>query len=235
MGKRASGILLACGIILCSVTGCTESTPTDELVKDGQALIAQDEMREEVFDIPAGSSYVENAREGGQMEERAEEKMEEREQERERTFPTLSELHGLVEEGMGDHYWPEIPLSADDLAARTGITSDMYVEFLGEVQIMESNIDMMLVIRAKEDYVGAIEQALENYRNKVIEENLKYPQNLCKAKASRMETVENYICFVQLGADTSIVADKGEKAMISYCQEENERVIDILEKAILQS
>lgn len=233
MVKKMLVILLTGGIVLCSLTGCKESAPTDELVKSGQASGVQEENRDEVFDIPAGSPYVENERAGAQTA--AGEKIEEREQQRERTFPTLSKLHELVIEGMGDHYWPEIPLSAEDLAARTGITSDMYVEFLGEVQIMETNIDMMLVIRAKEDYVGAIEQALENYRNKVIEENLKYPQNLCKAKASRMETVENYICFVQLGADTSIVADKGEKEMISYCQEENERVIDILEKAILQS
>lgn len=219
MVKKMLVILLTCGVILCSLTGCGESAPQDELVKNGQVS----GLQEEIYEIPAGSSYVENKR----AEEGAAQK--------ERTFPTLPELHKLVEEGMGDHYWPEIPLSGDELAARTGITSDMYVEFLAEVQIMETNIDMMIIIRAKEDYVGAIEQALENYRSRVIEENQKYPQNLCKAKASRMETVENYICFVQLGADTSIVADKGEKEMISYCQEENERVIDILEKAILQS
>lgn len=236
MSKKLMFILLSCMFILCSLTGCNESTPTDELVQgvetpdvgtpgigtsgvdaagmpDGQAHKVQ-----ENHDIPAGSSYVEN----------------EKREEKSRTFPTLSELHNLVKEGMGDNYWPEIPLSEDELAARTGITKDMYIEFLAEVQIMETNIDTMMIIRAKEDYVGAIEQAFEEYRNRTIEDNEQYPQNLCKAKASRMETVENYICFVQLGADTSIVADKGEKEMIAYCQEENERVIDILEKAILQ-
>lgn len=49
-----------------------------------------------------------------------------------------------------------------------------------------------------------------------------------------METIENYICFVQLGADTTIVAGKGKDEIISYCLEENERAVDILEKAILR-
>ena len=150
-------------------------------------------------------------------------------------IPTLSELKENVKEELGNHYWPEVSISKKDLEEKTGITEDMYVEFLAEEQVMESNIDMMIIIRAKEDYVGVIEQALEEYREHLIEDNQKYPQNLSKAKASRMETIENYICFVQLGADTSIVADKGEREIISYCQEENERAIDILEKCILQS
>jgi hypothetical protein len=82
--------------------------------------------------------------------------------------------------------------------------------------------------------VGAVEQALEKYRSSIIEENKEYPQNLGKAEASRMETIEDYVCFVQLGADTTVVADQGEDAVIDYCLEENERAIDALEKAILE-
>ena len=64
--------------------------------------------------------------------------------------------------------------------------------------------------------------------------NKQYPQNYGKASSSRIETIENYICFVQLGADTTVVANKGEKEILAYCQEENERAIDVLEKAILR-
>ena len=110
----------------------------------------------------------------------------------------------------------------------------MYIEFLAEKPSTETNMDRLIIIHAKEDYVGAVEQALEDYRLRMIEENQNYPQNLCKVEASRMETIENYICFVQLGADTSIVASKGKDEIISYCLEENERAVDILEKAILR-
>jgi hypothetical protein len=92
----------------------------------------------------------------------------------------------------------------------------------------------MILVHAKEEYVGAVEQALEKYRNRIIEENQEYPQNLGKAEASRMETIDDYVCFVQLGADTTVVADQGEEAVVNYCLEENERAIDVLEKAILE-
>ncbi|MBD5444913.1 MAG: DUF4358 domain-containing protein, partial [Lachnospiraceae bacterium] len=147
---------------------------------------------------------------------------------------TLMQLKKNVETELGEKYWPEIFMTDEELKEKTGITKDMYEEFLAQTQIIDANIDMMIIIRAKEDYIGTIEQKLEDYRNRMIEENQKYPQNLGKAKASRMETVENYICFVQLGADTSVVADKGEDEIIAYCQEDNERAIDILEKTILQ-
>lgn len=209
MVKKIIFIVFTSSLILCTMTGCSESTPKDELVNNGQ---------DKLYDIPAGSSFVEN----------------EKTQQSGRTFPTLLRLRESVKEEMGDNYWPEISLSEKELEEKTGITQDMYVEFFAEEQLLDANIDMMIIIHAKEDYVGAIEQALEEYRSRMIEENRKYPQNLGKAEASRMETIENYICFVQLGADTSIVADKGKEEIIAYCQEENERAIDILEKAILQ-
>lgn len=215
MMKKRIFTTLVSGLLLCVSVGCGNKTLRDEMVKGGQAFGIQSEED----DVQAGSSYVEN--EKGIWKSN--------------TVPTLSELKENVKEELGNHYWPEVPISEKELEKMTGITENMYVEFLAEEQIVDANIDLLIIIRAKEDYVGAIEDALESYRNRVIEENQKYPQNLGKAKASRMETIENYICFVQLGADTTVVANKGEKEIIAYCQEENERVIDILEKSILQS
>ncbi|MCM1143721.1 MAG: DUF4358 domain-containing protein [Blautia sp.] len=201
------------GLLLCMLSGCGENIPTDELVREGQAF----EIQGGEDEIEAGSSGVENEMRQGNRE-----------------FPTLSELKKSVKEELGEHYWPEIPLSGKELEEKTGITKEMYVEFLAEEQNTEADIDTMIIIHAKEDYVGTVEQALEDYRSQLIQDNLEYPQNLGKAKASRMETIENYICFVQLGADTSIVSNKGEEEIIAYCQEENERAIHILEKSILE-
>lgn len=199
-------------LLLSILTGCGNNMPEGDLVNNGQGGGAQNQ------DLQAGSSYVENGK-GVWINDKK---------------VTLMQLKKNVEDELGEKYWPEIFMTDEELEEKTGITKDMYEEFLAQTQIIDANIDMMIIIRAKEDYVGTIEQKLEDYRNRMIEENQKYPQNLGKAKASRMETVENYICFVQLGADTSVVADKGEDEIIAYCQEDNERAIDILEKAILQ-
>ena len=149
-------------------------------------------------------------------------------------YVTLAQLKNSVKELMGDQYWPEVGLTKEELEEKTGITEDMYIEFLAERQVLDSHIDTMIIIHAKEAHVGDVEQALEQYRSDIIEQNQNYPQNLCKAEASRMETIEDYVCFVQLGADTTIVADKGEDEIIAYCQEENERALYVLEKEILE-
>ena len=212
MIKKSTMRVLLAGLLLSILTGCGNNMPEGDFVNNGQGGGAQNQ------DLQAGSSYVENEKNVRINDEKV----------------TLMQLKKNVEDELGEKYWPEIFMTDVELEEKTGITKEMYEEFLAQTQIIDANIDMMIIIRAKEDYVGTIEQKLEDYRSRMIEENQKYPQNLGKAKASRMETVESYICFVQLGADTSIVADKGEDEIIAYCQEDNERAIDILEKTILQ-
>lgn len=190
------------------LTACGNELPEEELVNNGQAF----EMQKIDEDLEASSFPFQNKKK----------------------FVTLTELKDGVKELMGDQYWPEVDLTGEELEAKTGITEDMYVDFLAERQVLDSHIDTMIIIQAKEAQVGAVEQALERYRSNLIEENKEHPQNLCKAQASRMETIENYVCFVQLGADTTVVADKGEDEIIAYCQEENERALYVLEKGILE-
>lgn len=204
MMKKIIVIVFTMHLILCMLTGCEKNVPMDELVENGRKNVVQDAEG----DIPTMVS--------------------------ERKLPTLSKLRESVKEELGENYWPEVSLSEEELEAKTGITRDMYIEFLAEEPSLQANIDTMIIVRAKENYVGTVEQALEEYRSRLIEENKEYPQNHSKASASRMETIENYICFVQLGADTTIVANRGEKEILAYCQEENERAIDVLEKAILR-
>ncbi|MCD7725305.1 MAG: DUF4358 domain-containing protein [Clostridiales bacterium] len=195
------------------LTGCGDSLPEEELVNNGQAF----EMQQVGDDLQASNFPF------GTIDYQEKE-----------DFPTLEELEEEVRALLGDHYWPEVDLSKEELEKATGITEDMYVEFLAQKQVLDADIDTMIIIHAKEAYVGEIEQALEDYRSRMIEENQKYPQNLGKAEASRMETINDYICFVQLGADTSVVADQGQDAVVSYCLEENERAIYVLEKALLE-
>ena len=151
-----------------------------------------------------------------------------------RQFYTLPELEKEVKNLLGDSYWPEVNLSRSELEKLTGITEDMYVDFLAERQVLDAHIDTMIIIHAKEDYVGDIERNLEAYRSNMIEQNKNYPQNLGKAKASRMETIDDYVCFVQLGGDTTSLADKGQEAVTAHCLEENERALYVLEQTILQ-
>lgn len=203
--------------IICSLltlTSCGEELPEDELVNQpepyGQEQVAED-LQASSFPLFEEQSY-----------------------QREEQFYTLPQLKDKVEDLLGDAYWPEVNLSAEELERLTGIDGNMYVDFLAERQVMDAHIDMLVVIHAKEDYVGQIEQAIEEYRSSIVEANKNHPQNLAKAQASRMETIDDYICFVQLGADTTPYADRGSEAVTQHCLEENERALYVLEQAILQ-
>ena len=204
-------MVLATGLFF--LTGCGNELPEDELVNNGQAF----EMQKVTDDLQASYFLFQNEYFQGKEK-----------------FVTMAQLKDSVKELMGDQYWPEVGLTKEELEQKTGITEEMYVDFLAERQVLDSHIDTMIIIHAKEAHVGEVEQALEKYRSDIIEQNRNYPQNLCKAEASRMETIEDYVCFVQLGADTTIVADKGEDEIIAYCQEENERALYVLEKEILE-
>lgn len=204
--KKCVAAVLIGGVFL--MTGCEEQLSEDDLVNNGQAF----EMQKVGDDLEASNFPMLN---------------------KEKFIP-LTELKDNVKELLGDNYWPEVDLTEEELAQRVGITENMYVDFLAEKQVLDAHIDTMIIIQAKEAYVGAVEQALEDYRAAVIEENRDHPQNLGKAKASRMETIDNYVCFVQLGADTTAVADRGEDEIIAFCQEENERALYVLEQDILE-
>ena len=73
---------------------------------------------------------------------------------------------------------------------------------------------------------------LDQYREKLLKTYEKQPINHAKVEASRIEVIDNYICFVQLGADTSCLKNADEDTLVSFCQNQNEQALDILEKKL---
>lgn len=205
-------IIMACSFFL--LGGCGKESMSEEDLVDGRGISGEQNMK----DVEAGNFplFWENTEWGEQQ------------------FYTLPELEKEVKDLLGDNYWPEVNMSKAELEKLTGISEDMYVDFLAEKQTFDAHIDTLMIIHAKEDYVSTIEQALETYRSAIIEQNKNYPQNLSKARASRIETIDDYICFVQLGADTTSLADKGQEAVMAHCLEENEKALYVLEQSILQ-
>ena len=95
------------------LTGCGDSLPEDELVNRGR----ESQMENANEDLQASSFPYLNMEEDYQKE---------------RKFYTLPELRQEVKDLLGDHYWPEVDLSKEELESLTGISEDMYVDFLAE-------------------------------------------------------------------------------------------------------
>lgn len=147
----------------------------------------------------------------------------------------MMELKEAVTGMIGENYWPDTLLSGEELAERTGISENMYDSFMAEYQRAEAGIDMMILIEAKEDSIPDVEKYLNDYRELLLKIYEKQPINEAKIFASRIETIQNYVCYVQLGADMAGLADAdaGRDKMVEYCLQENERAIDIMEQTIM--
>ena len=146
----------------------------------------------------------------------------------------VNDLRDLVAGLLGENYWPDTLFSGEELSERTGISEEMYDSFLAEYQHTGAGIDRMILIEAKEDQIENIENYLNEYRDVLLQIYEQQPQNKAKVFASRIETIDRYVCFVQLGADLSAIREKGEEEMIRHYQEENERALDIIEKNVLK-
>lgn len=150
-----------------------------------------------------------------------------------RIVTPVMELKEAVEDIIGENYWPDTLLSEEELAERTGISRNMYDSFIAEYQRSEAGIDMMILVKAKEDSIEDVEKYLNDYRELLLKIYENQPQNEAKIFASRIETIREYVCYVQLGADIAGLKDLGRDEMVYYCQQENERALDIMERKIM--
>lgn len=145
------------------------------------------------------------------------------------------EMEGIrqaVVDALGENYWPNSQIQPEVLESIYGITSDMYEDYMGEMPMISVNVDTLLIIRAKDDKVDEVEAALNAYRDRMVEDTMQYPMNLGKIQASKVEKTGNYVCFVQLGADTTEASENGEEAVITHCREQNDLAVEAIEQKV---
>lgn len=174
----------------------------------------------------SNTNSVENVRRGSGNEGSLEE-------ENSSAYISMNKIKNEVVNILGENYWPDKRLTAEELKTETGISEEMYDDFLAEKMNIETDIDIMIILKAKAEYLPETEKMLNAYRDALLVKYRERPQELGKVQASRIEVIEPYICFVQLGADTEAAIKKGDEEVIAVCQQENERAVDIIEKTIL--
>lgn len=148
------------------------------------------------------------------------------------TAQALQDAKKAVTNALGDNYWPDSEIPEEMLGDTFGVSADLYDAYLGEAPMISVNVDTLLIIHAKDGKVEDVENALNAYRDHLVNNTMQYPMNLGKIQASRIDRVGNYVCFVQLGADTSSVEDQGDEAVITYCQEQNELALEAIRQTL---
>lgn len=145
----------------------------------------------------------------------------------------INSIRQTLVEVLGEDYWPDMQIDPEYLE-EYGLYSDIYDVFYGEMLKDTTNADTLIIIGAKEGMVEEAEEVLNRYREALVADIDQYPMNAGKIQASRIETIGNYVCFVQLGADiTKEYGENGnEDAVIRHCQEQNELAIEAISKKL---
>lgn len=145
----------------------------------------------------------------------------------------MTGIRQAVVDALGENYWPQTAMPAEFLEGY-GLTADMYDELFGEMPLISTNVDTLIIIKAKEGQVAAVEDVLNAYRENLVNDTMQYPMNVGKIQASEVKTIGSFVCFVQLGGDVMEAAEKGDEEIIKHCQAQNAIAIEALESAIGQ-
>lgn len=142
----------------------------------------------------------------------------------------MQAVRDAVAAELGENYWPDMQVPKEQLEAIIGISSDVYEDYFFEMPMMSAHVDAILVVKAKEGQTESLEKAVKAYQENLKSDTMQYPMNIGKIQASKVETAGQYVCFVQLGGETVGVDEKGDEAVIAYCQEQNDKALEIIKQ-----
>lgn len=210
--KKLAVLFLTAALVL-NLAGCGNTNPENEGASNSQESSIQGSVAESQPESESQEDGAFPAEEG--------------------ISEDMSAVRQAVVDALGENYWPNTLIPVD-LLEDHGLTDDMYVDFWGEMPMIGTNVDMIIVIRAAEGQIDAVEKVLNSYREEKISDTMQYPMNVGKIQASRVEVMGDWACFVQLGADVMDLMDVGDEEVIRHCQEQNEMALEAIERVIQQ-
>lgn len=211
-------MVLCVGMLALGLTACGNRKDADTGSGSGESSLQESTGVQ--GNVGAGQSTVEDLAPGGAGEDVGEDAGGWSEE--------MQALRDAVAAELGDDYWPNMEMPAEILKSQYGLTEDMYEDYMGEMPMMSAHVDTLLIVKAKEGQADEVKGTLEDYRINLLKNSMQYPMNMGKVQASKVDSEGDYVYFVLLGGDVTEVAEKGDEAVIAYCREQNERVIDIL-------
>ena len=145
---------------------------------------------------------------------------------------SLMYLRDAVAEALGEDYWPDCVMEPEYVQDLYGLKPDMYEDIFVETPMIGTNVDTLIIVQAKKDRVEDVEKALNTYREGEINNTMQYPMNIGKVQASRIETIDNYVFFIQLGGSSVDAEEEGEEKVMELSREQNEKALEAIRKAL---
>ena len=145
---------------------------------------------------------------------------------------SLMYLRDAVAEALGEDYWPDCVMEPEYVQDLYGLKPDMSEDIFVETPMIGTNVDTLIIVQAKKDRVEDVEKALNTYREGEINNTMQYPMNIGKVQASRIETIDNYVLFIQLGGSSVDAEEEGEEKVMELSREQNEKALEAIRQAL---
>lgn len=145
---------------------------------------------------------------------------------------SLMYLRDAVAEALGEDYWPDSVMEPEYVQDLYGLKPDMYEDIFVETPMIGTNVDTLIIVQAKKDRVEDVEKALNTYREGEINNTMQYPMNIGKVQASRIETIDNYVLFIQLGGSSVDAEEEGEEKVMELSREQNEKALEAIRQVL---
>lgn len=140
----------------------------------------------------------------------------------------VSEIQTAVQEAYKDAYLPSMDYDAETLESIFGVKEDWCEEYIAQGPMMSGHVDTFIAIKAKEANVQEVVDALNSYRDYLVNDSMQYPTNQIKVQASRVEQIGNYVFFILLGEIPMEVEEQGDDAILAKAKEQVQIAVDAI-------
>jgi Domain of unknown function (DUF4358) len=134
----------------------------------------------------------------------------------------LVSAHEAVKEAYGDFYIPSKAISADVLESQYGVNLEDIEDYIAESALMATHVDLFIGIKVKRGSEIEVADALNRYRNMMLDTYAMDTAKRAKLEASTVSTFGNYVFFMVLGQNSDAVVSD-ETAFLSEAVRESRK------------
>lgn len=134
----------------------------------------------------------------------------------------LVSAHEAVKEAYGDFYIPSKAISADVLESQYGVSLTDIEDYIAESALMSTHVDLFIGIKVKRGSELEVADALNRYRNMMLDTYAMDSAKRAKIEASTVSTFGNYVFFMVLGQNSDAVLSD-ENAFLSEAVRESRK------------
>ncbi len=134
-----------------------------------------------------------------------------------------------VQEAYGDDFVATNVLDDATIKELMGIDAEWCDELYASNSMIGVHKDTFIAVKAKPEDLNKVIEAVNAYRDAMIDDTNQYPMNVQKIQASRIDVYGNYVFFTLLGFIPTGVEEQSDDEILKAYQEQNEKAVEVYE------